>query len=52
MSTGFNLLALAVVAVVLLVVVLLLIYLVGRLNQVEQQTKEAVTQWQGQQAAA
>jgi hypothetical protein len=52
MSNGFNLLALAVVAVVLLVVVLLLIYLVGRLNQVEQQTKEAVTQLQSQQAVA
>ncbi len=52
MSSGLNLLALAVVAVVLLVVVVLLIYLVGRLNQVEQQTKEAVTQWQEQQVTA
>lgn len=46
MSAGLNLLALAVVAVVLLLVVILLIYLVGRLNQVEQQTRDAVAQIQ------
>lgn len=48
MSSGFNILALALVALGLLVVVVLLIYLVGRLNQVEQQTKDAVAQWQSQ----
>lgn len=48
MSAGLNIVALAVVAIVLLVVVVLLIYLVGRLKQVEQQTLDAVAQWQAQ----
>jgi len=48
MSAGLNILALALIAFCLLVVVVLLIYLVGRLNQVEQQTRDAVTQMQTQ----
>jgi hypothetical protein len=48
MPAGLNILALALIALGLLVVVVLLIYLVGRLNQVEQQTRDAVAQMQSQ----
>ena len=46
MSASLNILALAIIALGMLVVVVLLIYLVGRLNQVEQQTRDAVAQMQ------
>ncbi len=48
MASSLNLVALALVALGLLVVVILLIYLAGRLSQVEQQTREAITQLQNQ----